>query len=141
MTGNEEEGQPKKKRKHNEPSQSQHTPPQDLEPENNFMNKSHRSIWLRSSRVDEQPLNLDIFGLEEEPERQQDDFLLRRSTRQRSYGYMNFDLDHSKTFQPGLNSLFANSSLGTNSKGLFSEEKGVQPKAQIKQTSSFDEVK
>lgn len=90
--------------------------------------------------MEEKPLEMDIFGLEE-ADRQPDDFLLRRSTRQRSYGFMNFDLENSKTFQPGLNSLFAHSILGTNSKGLFSEEKGQQPRPQIKQTSSFDELK
>lgn len=54
---------------------------------------------------------------------------------------MNFDLDNSKNFQPGINSLFAHSIVGTNSKGLFADDKGPEPKPQIKQTSSFDEVK
>jgi hypothetical protein len=94
-------------------------------------------MFLRSSKMEDN--NMDIFGYEEE--RHPDDFMLRRSTRQRSYGYMNFDLENSKNFQPGLNSLFAHSIVGTNSKGIFSDDKSLEPKPQIKQTSSFDEVK
>lgn len=86
---------------------------------------------------DNNPLNMDIFGMEEAERQPLDDFLLRRSTRQKSFNFMNFDLENSK-HMPGVNSIFAHSINRT--KGLFAEDKGAQPRGSIKKTSSFDAV-
>lgn len=85
------------------------------------MKKSNNSMWLRSSRMeDNNQLNMDIFGYEEPERAPYDDFLLRRSTRQRGFGFMNFDLENSKA-NPGINSIFGHSINKTNSKALFTE--------------------
>lgn len=65
--------------------------------------------------------------------------MLRRSTRQRSGAYMNFDLENSRV--NGLSGIFGQSIFRTNSKGLFNEDRNDRlpvPNPNIKQTSSFD---
>jgi hypothetical protein len=128
-TGNEEKEEqlPKKKRKGNEVARSPIKEEEEEENKDEEMQKSQKSMWLRSSRnedrnqfqEDPNQFNQEIFGYEEmggEPMAPGD--LLRRSSRLRSLGYMNFDLDNSHG-PPNLNSLFAHSIVRTSSRGLF----------------------
>ena len=110
----------------------------------NEINNMNHSMWLRSSGMGAGPMKMhdEIFDYDAQEDQQAPGDILRRSTRQRSLGYMNFDLENSRA-PPNLSSLFAHSMIKTNSKGLFSELKEkekekslINPK--IKITSSFD---
>lgn len=57
------------------------------------MLKSRRSIWLRSSGIDDPfPLPMSIFDYEGDDRAQDDDYFLKKSGKQHSLNYMNFDL-------------------------------------------------